>query len=570
MPRPFLSLQIPPESADLSSIGAVPGTGTQPLRRTHNRDSSARALQAGNSMAEEKKKSETLLVVDDDVRVVELLQITLGGRGYNVLTAYDGETGLEMAESHIPDLVVLDVRLPRIGGFEVLQKIRARDSIRHVPVVLISANAATESRLQGLKLGADDYITKPFSPRELILRIRRILDRSRDRNLLLLKNEVLETEVRRSRDSLLEMQQELGSNLTRISGLINRVLELDQAAPIEDVLERFVVAAVSGLDFGRTALLTPDDTSQDYVPRVSRGIDDNAVDRLSFATDGFLMRVLCNVARPMRVDEFEDFPEAQDEVGRLSAAGLSLVVPAFSGSELRGILVLGERDRATLLTRYDLKVLEILGHSIATALRNAQAFDDSQRTFFETTARLIASVEDRYPYMSGHSKRVRDISLSIGQRIGLSENELEILGYGALLHGLGQLERYDDLMTSSRVLSDEERHALRRESAARSDALLGNGARARVKAILKHHHEDWDGTGYPDNLEGQDIPIGARIVTLANAFDALVHERPHRPAYSNEDALRILVDRAGTQFDPELVPVLAEIVEANAEREVSV
>ena len=105
-------------------------------------------------------------------------------------------------------------------------------------------------------------------------------------------------------------------------------------------------------------------------------------------------------------------------------------MPAFSGSELRGILVLGERDRATLLTRYDLKVLEILGHSVATALRNAQAFDDSQRTFFDTTARLISNVEERYPHMAGHSKRVHELSLSIGERVGLSETELEILSYG--------------------------------------------------------------------------------------------------------------------------------------------
>ncbi|MCA9727016.1 MAG: response regulator, partial [Candidatus Eisenbacteria bacterium] len=125
---------------------------------------------ASENTARETTHRETLLVVDDDVRVVELLQITLGGRGYDVQTAYDGETALKLLKAQTPDLVVLDVRLPKKGGLDVLQALRKDATLADVPVILISANAATEARLQGLRLGADDYVTKPFSPRALILR----------------------------------------------------------------------------------------------------------------------------------------------------------------------------------------------------------------------------------------------------------------------------------------------------------------------------------------------------------------------------------------------------------------
>ena len=122
-------------------------------------------------------KQETILVVDDDARVVELLQITLTGRGYQVIVARDGATALGLVRERRPDLIVLDTRLPMTSGYTVLDTVRRDESLSHTPVVLISTDAATESRLQGLRLGADDYLVKPFSPRELIIRIRRILDR---------------------------------------------------------------------------------------------------------------------------------------------------------------------------------------------------------------------------------------------------------------------------------------------------------------------------------------------------------------------------------------------------------
>lgn len=512
------------------------------------------------------ESNERVLIVDDDVRVVELLQITLGGRGYEVITAYDGDAAWETIQSQQPDLIVLDVRLPRKSGLEVLKLVRNHRELGATPIVLISANAATESRLQGLKLGADDYLTKPFSPRELILRLRRILSRSRDRDLLLTRNEILETEVRRGKETLLQMQDELSHRIGKIGNLMTRVLEMNHAGTIEDVLERFVVSTVGGLEFQRVGLLTPDGNGQ-FAARVCRGIPESAVRSLSLPEDGSIVRMVKAVGRPLRLDEFQDYPDAKAELGRLSAAGITLVVPAFSGTEMRGILGMGERDHSVPLGRHDIKVLQILGGSIATALRNAEDYGESQRTFLETTARLIKNIEDRYPYMCGHSERVKEIALAIGRRLGQSDAELGTLRYAALLHDLGELDRYNELMEANRVLTGEERRELRQGAAARGESLLGAQGQGRIREILRHHQEYWDGTGYPDRLRGLEIPLAARIVSLANAWDALTHDRPHRPAYSREDAEKILHKASGRQFDPDLVPVLLEYVaEQFAER----
>ncbi|MFN8547374.1 MAG: response regulator [Candidatus Eisenbacteria bacterium] len=510
--------------------------------------------------AEIRSRTESVLVVDDDVRVVELLQITLGGRGYQVLSAYDGETALRTIQNHRPDLVVLDVRLPKRSGFEVLELVRQDPHLKILPIILVSANAATETRLQGLRLGADDYLTKPFSPRELIMKIRRLLDRAQDRRVLLMKNEALQDDVKRHRSAMQEMQTELNRNLNRMGSVLGDVLNMNRAASIDEILDRFVSTAVGGLDFTRLTLLVQG-RDGGFRPTVSRGIDASAAGGLRFARDGFLLRVLRSVHRPMRLEEFDLYPEAQREVGRIAACGLTTLVPALIDGEARGLLLLGDRGGDLTLTRFEWKLLEVLGHSIGVALRNVETEAETQRAFLKTTATLIGAVEDRYDFMRGHSSRVAEVALAMGRRLVVRDDELEHLRYGALLHDLGELPCYQELLDGSLKLSIEERERHRRESVARAENFLGVGARGPIGQILRHQHEWWNGTGFPDGLRGEEIPRLARIVSLANAWDALRNDRPHRPAYEAEEALRILQGRASVQFDPEMLAVLIPAVE---------
>lgn len=131
-------------------------------------------------MAEEPQSGSKILVVDDDPNVVQLVRLYLERDGHEVLTASDGVAGLEMAREELPDLIVLDLMMPRMDGMEVCRTLRAESS---VPVVMLTAMAEEDSRLAGLDMGADDYVTKPFSPRELAARVRAVLRRTaRDRD----------------------------------------------------------------------------------------------------------------------------------------------------------------------------------------------------------------------------------------------------------------------------------------------------------------------------------------------------------------------------------------------------
>ena len=117
-----------------------------------------------------------ILVVDDEQRMVRFIQLNLEQDGFEVVTAYNGKEALEQVRTQLPDLILLDIMMPDINGFEVLKKIR---EVNNVPVIMLTAKGEEDDRIQGLELGADDYITKPFSPRELVSRIRAVLRRTK-------------------------------------------------------------------------------------------------------------------------------------------------------------------------------------------------------------------------------------------------------------------------------------------------------------------------------------------------------------------------------------------------------
>ncbi len=502
---------------------------------------------------------ESVLVVDDDVRVIELLQITLTGRGYTVHTAFDGETALDEVERRHPDLVVLDVRLPRRNGFQVLEAIRARAETSAIPVILISANATNEARIQGLRKGADDYLVKPFSPRELIMKIRRILDRVADQKLLRVRNEALVEEVRRQREDVVQAQAEMSRNLMRIGTVLHRMEEINDRRGLDEVLEAYVRTLIGDIGIEPVCVFTEDGEDADLVPRIHRGMREAAALNLAVARHDYLARVLALEGRTLLLDELAGHPQAADDVRRLLVAGLTHVTPVMLDGQVVALLAGGNRGGEPI-DRLDVHLLSMLAKSAASAIQNAEEFDDVRQGFVDTTAQLIRTVESRYDVLLGHSQRVHDLGLKLADRLGVAAGQRQTVSYAALLHDLGALEEYDHLFAPQTTLSDQERADLRRRTSGAVHGLLGGSRMPSVADAVYHLNEYWDGSGVPDGLGGESIPLASRIVAVANAFDALTHSRPHRGAYTKEEAIRIIADRAGHQFDPDVVQAFVALM----------
>lgn len=172
---------------------------------------------------------------------------------------------------------------------------------------------------------------------------------------------------------------------------------------------------------------------------------------------------------------------------------------------------------------------------------------------------MVKAMEARDPYTSGHSRRVAEYALSIGRELKLSADDLDGIKRAALLHDVGKIyEEFAPLLRKDGRLTPEERVVMR-SHVVRSAELVATAAKLRgsVEAMIRHHHERFDGSGYPDGLGGDEIPIGARIIMIADTIDAMTTDRPYRRAMTYARALEELQAHAGSQFDPNLVQLVA-------------
>lgn len=180
--------------------------------------------------------------------------------------------------------------------------------------------------------------------------------------------------------------------------------------------------------------------------------------------------------------------------------------------------------------------------------------------FHDVIECLIAAVEARDPYTSGHSTRVADITLILAQALGLRGPRLEIVHMAAHMHDIGKIGIPDDVLTKKGTLTEAEWRLIRLHPQIGFDILSHSEALADIAEIVLHHHERWDGGGYPDGMKGNEIPLGARIIAVADAIDAMLSPRPYRDVMSPDACARQIKANSGTQFDRRIASLALELI----------
>ena len=238
----------------------------------------------------------------------------------------------------------------------------------------------------------------------------------------------------------------------------------------------------------------------------------------------------------------------------LAQAGIQsmLAIPLVSKKITKGVLMLGD-TRTGQFVREDAFAIEKVTAQMAVALDNARLYGEMRALFFSTVASLANAIDAKSPWTKGHSERVMHVAAHIAQEMGLSETVVELVRLGGLLHDIGKIGIMEALLEKPATLSEEEFPPLRLHPE-KGVAILAPIEQLReVLPGILHHHERYDGLGYPGGLRGEDIPLTARIITVADSFDAMVSDRPYKKGFSREEALAELRRCVGAQFDPEVV-----------------
>jgi len=240
-----------------------------------------------------------------------------------------------------------------------------------------------------------------------------------------------------------------------------------------------------------------------------------------------------------------------------------MCAPLKAKDKVVGVIKLGSEQPITY-TAEDLKLFTTLASLAAVAMENASLYEQLKETFYTTVYTLAETIEKRDPYTGNHTKRVMEYSVAIGKTLGLAEEDMSRLQLGAVLHDIGKIGVRDSVLLKESALTAEEFEQIKKH------AVYGEEIIARISQLrtaipgIRQHHEKFDGRGYPDGLKGEEIDITARIIAVADSFDAMTTNRPYRQGLSLETAFEELHKYAGTQFDPQIVEAFfaSDVMEA--------
>lgn len=192
--------------------------------------------------------------------------------------------------------------------------------------------------------------------------------------------------------------------------------------------------------------------------------------------------------------------------------------------------------------------------------RNQELLASLERGYLETIQALANSIDAKDPYTRGHSQRVTNTALAIGRRLKLDGQQLRFLRYGGILHDIGKIGIQETILAKKDRLDDEERRTIQNHPLLGEKIIAPIDFLNPVRPLIRHHHEWYDGSGYPDGLRGEDIPLGARIISAADTYDAVTSERPYQKAVNNQEAIAILEKLRLRQLDPRVCDALVAII----------
>jgi DNA-binding response OmpR family regulator len=313
-----------------------------------------------------------VLVADDDARILELMTVALASQGFEVITAVDGDEALRLALGQKPDLLLLEERLPRRGGIEVCEFLRRDPEEGSVPILLLSPTADADARARALARGADDLVAKPFSPKDLVARVRRLLARAAELREARRRSRHLERELHRAQDDARRAALETRRERRLRESYAGLGRELHRALDPDAVAEALLAAARDRLRAGFAGLLVLDETAERLVPVAVDGDGWERVAGLEAPAGGELVTLLGGLARPAGRRDLERFPELRKELAPFVACGVSLLAALVGPEGVEGLLIADERPDGQPLDPIEVECLAAACDVGGLALHNAR------------------------------------------------------------------------------------------------------------------------------------------------------------------------------------------------------
>lgn len=500
---------------------------------------------------------ETILFVDDEESILEIAAEYFQKRGYRVITANNGREAVSLLKKEKVDCCFTDINMPEMDGLELAEHIRQHDNT--IPVIIMTGYPSVDNTIRTLKNGVVDFLIKPVKLNQMELCVRRVL---RERQLFI--NNILLTKEVEGKARLEALSRELIAKVNELNTLNSILTAFTSMSSGVKVFQRLVELAVSviGADESRFFIMS-DFIENPFVIASAKG---------DHRTENQPVQPI--ISKQLNGDEKNGIKQ----ILKQAAAGSPLLIPQNNGKlglsdkiqsfmgtpltirhKLFGVLTACITAGAKRFSEKDLFYLSFMTHNAAYAIENTALYENIYENLFSTLYAFVKAIEAKDPYTKEHSNRVTDIAIILGKAMSCSAEEIEILNVAGRLHDIGKIGVRDNILLKPGRLNSEEYKIIMEHSAIGADIVGQLGFWDREQEIIRHHHERYDGSGYPDGLSGNQIPFLARILSVADVFDAMASNRIYRKKMEINTICSIIRQNSGTQFDPNVVKAFNQL-----------
>jgi putative nucleotidyltransferase with HDIG domain len=342
--------------------------------------------------------------------------------------------------------------------------------------------------------------------------------------------------------------------IEQLNALIEMTALINSTLDTREIRKRAIEAATRLLDTETGSLLLIDRESGDLFFEVALGEHGERLKEVRLKRGQGIAGWVAEHGEPVVIHDVnsdERFFKGADEKSSFVTKNM-VCAPVKTKEKTLGVLQAVNKKNGSF-DDADVEILKALSNQVAVAVENANLYEELKEAFYGTAHALAETIEKRDPYTGGHTKRVMNYSLAIGRSLGISESEREELKLAAILHDIGKIGVRDNVLLKEGRLDPEEIDMMNMHSKFGAEIL---GHVRQLKDVIpgvRGHHEKYDGSGYPDGLKANDIPFIARIIAVADTFDAMTTDRPYRKGLTVETAFGELKKHSGRQFDPDVV-----------------
>ncbi len=347
--------------------------------------------------------------------------------------------------------------------------------------------------------------------------------------------------------AVLENPSEVRTSLLREIGR-----QMGVAADLSQLVEQIVRMTQLSLNSSASSVLLLDKATDELVFEIAQGDACHALKQVRLSINNGIAGWVVRHRRPLIINDVNSderfYKKVDVSTGFITRS--IMCAPLIVHNDLIGVIEVLNKKNLSDFDHDDLETLESVAATAAIALENTRLQQSLEDGYKATIRALAAAIDAKDPYTCGHSQRVTDSALMAGAALKLPRKDLQTMEYAGILHDIGKIGIPDALLLKPASLTDEERMVIRRHPIIGADIINGVPFLAESRKLVLYHHERYDGKGYPHGLKAEEIPPGARILSIADSFDSMTTDRAYRRALTVDYALNELVKCAGTQFCP--------------------